>query len=196
MTAKRQSPRHRHGGRATTVTARAASLGVAVSPNTPFRWAPAESPLVSIREPGGDGLGIHMLTAMAPEPNWGGIVYAMGDVVTVVGGTEETHENVLMATSEPLTLAKRLDEALRKPRRDLTTSLFDDGMTLRIEGDGRGTWTAVCRPVPMPGPGATWKTFPQFTFSLGVAAMQRAIGDLEVLSGFFRAMEAKARTQS
>jgi hypothetical protein len=172
---------------------RAPSLERLVSASDLFRWETLEAPVVDIREPGGDGFVIRMRSRMVPAPGYGGILYAIGDIVTVVRGEEERHGNVLMATGEPTVLARRLDDMLRRPQGDLTVSLFDDGMTLRIEGDGHGSWSILCRPVPMPGPEDKWKTFPMFSFRLGVASMQRAIADLEALSRLLQSGKAPLR---
>jgi hypothetical protein len=164
-----------------------------VSASDLFRWQNLEAPAVDIREPGGDGFVIRMRSRMVAASGYGGILYAIGDIVTVVRGEEERHGNVLMATGEPTVIARRLDDMLSRPQGDLTVSLFDDGMTLRIEGDGRGSWSILCRPVPMPGPEDKWKTFPVFSFSLGVASMQRAIADLEALSRLLQSGAAPLR---
>jgi len=117
-----------------------------------------------------------------PEPGYGGAHAAMGDVVTVLRGIEERHTNVLMFTDEPGKLAAQLREALDKPRQDLTAAVFDDGMTLRIESNREGSWTVLCRPVPLPGPKDSWKTFPEFSFTLTIGELRTAIADLERLS--------------
>jgi len=148
-----------------------------------FRWRAVEAPAVRIRRSGGDGLMIEMRSMTMPEPGYGGAHAAMGDVVTVNDGVEERHTNVLMFTDEPRKLAGRLEEALNSPPgHDFTAAMFDDGMTLRIEQDGRGSWTVMCRPVPLPAPKDTWKTFPEFSFSLGAVEIHEAIADLQRLS--------------
>jgi hypothetical protein len=148
-----------------------------------FQWRAVEAPVVRIRRGGGDGLVIEIRTMTMPEPEYGGAHAAMGDVITVNDGVEERHTNVLMFTDEPRKLAGRLEEALNSPLgHDLTAVMFDDGMTLRIEHVGPGSWTLLCRPVPLPGPSDTWKTFPEFSFSLAAVEIQEAIADLQRLS--------------
>jgi hypothetical protein len=118
-----------------------------------------------------------------PQPGYGGAHAAMGDVVTVKSGIEERHTNVLMFTDEPSRLSAQLEELLKSaPGRELTAVMFDDGMTLRIEQVKPGAWTLVCRPVPLPGPNDTWKTFPQFSFGLGTHEIHQAIAELQSLS--------------
>src|SRR5216110_3472933 len=120
-------------------------------------WRDATLPEISLRELQGDGLTIQLRRTTARSPNYSS--WAAGDVVIVAGGAEKRHENVLMHEDEPAEFARVLRRALDHPKRDWTFPLFDDGMTLRIEGDGAELWRVDCRPVPMPGPGDTWDTF-------------------------------------
>jgi hypothetical protein len=108
--------------------------------------------------------------------------FAHGDVLTVIGGVERRHENVLMWTMEPDELVKALKRSLARSKGDVTVSLFDDGMTLRVEGNGAESWRVYCRPVPMPPPGATWETFPEFDFTLTRSTIETAIFELRALS--------------
>ena len=151
-----------------------------MSPIAPFQWIDISAPRAVIREPASDGLEIHVRAMTLPIPDYGH--FAKADVITVTHGVEMRHENVLLSGDEARTIARFLDAALKRPRGDRTASLFDDGMTVRIEGDGHGRWSIECRPVPLPSPTSTWETFPVYSFERGVAALQRAIADLETLS--------------
>jgi len=108
--------------------------------------------------------------------------FAHGDVLTVSRGVEKRHENVLMMTMEPKYLVDALDRSLARPKGDVTVAMFDDGMTIRVEGDGADRWRVYCRPVPMPPPGATWETFPVFEFTVTRSTIETAISELLALS--------------
>ncbi len=156
---------------------------------TKAEWHTVGGPTVVIREPGHDGLEIQLNAMTAPVRNFS--QFAFATVLTIAGAQEKRHPDVLMSAGEPATFADFLDTVLKAPRRHRTASVFDDGMTFKIEGDRRGSWSVLCRPVPMPGPNDTWETFPEFAFTLGVAALQRAISDLQTLSAFMSAWSAQ-----
>ena len=87
-----------------------------------------------------------------------------------------------MMTMEPKYLVDALDRSLARPKGDVTVAMFDDGMTIRVEGDGADRWRVYCRPVPMPPPGATWETFPVFEFTVTRSTIETAISELLALS--------------
>jgi hypothetical protein len=149
---------------------------------TPIQWMHVHAPKATIRDLAGDGLEIQVRAVTVPSPGHG--LFATADVLTVAEGVEKRHQNVLLTGDEARLMAGFLDNALRQPRGDRTASVFDDGMTLKIEGDGRGRWSLESRPVPLPPPTAGWDTFPVFSFELSAAAIQRAIAELELLSTF------------
>jgi hypothetical protein len=144
------------------------------------QWVHVHAPNAVIREPGADGLELQVRAMTVPGPTPGD--FAVADVTTIAHGVEQRHGNVLISGDEPASLARFLEAALKSPREDRTASLFDDGMTFRIEGDSKGRWSVECHPVPAPPPDAISDTFPAFSFELGAEAMQRAIADLDVLS--------------
>ncbi len=161
-----------------------------MSSTNKFEWhSVLDAPAIAIREPGRDGLEIYLDTMTVPLRDYG--QFATANVVTIAGGQEKRHSHVLMSADEPKTFAHFLDDALKRPSGDRTASIFDDGMTFRIQGDRRGSWIVLCRAVPMPGPNDTWETFPEFSFTLGVAALQTAISELETLSAFMVAWSAQ-----
>ena len=139
-------------------------------------------PPASLRAPDGDGLIIQLNQMTIWSRDYSGGHFAHGDALTVNKGFEKRHENVLMWTMEPDDLVKHLRRSLNHPEGDATVSIFDDGMTLRIEGDGTGRWLVHCQPVPMPGPDATWETFPVFDFTLTRLTIETAISELRALS--------------
>ncbi len=158
---------------------------------TAYQWIHVHAPKATIRDVAADGLEIQVRTMTIPSPGHG--LFATADVITIAQGIEKTHENVLLSGDEARSIARFLDDALKKPRRDRTASVFDDGMTLKIESDGHGRWKVESRPVPLPPPNATWDTFPVFSFELSAAGMQRAIAELEGLSRFLSTMRAESR---
>jgi len=145
-----------------------------------LQWVHVHAPDAAIREPGADGLELHVRATTVPGPTPGN--FAVADVTTIAHGVEKQHENVLISGDDPGDLARLLDAALKTPVGDRTASLFDDGMTFRIEGDGHGRWSVECRPVNAPSPDDSSDTFPTFSFELGTAAMQQAIAELEAVS--------------
>lgn len=143
-------------------------------------WRDVNLPTVVLRESQGDGLEIRMRSrtvAKGDLKDYKGMHFAHGQVVTFHDGAELEH-NVLMGTAEPRQLADVLSRALTTVGVDRTVSLFDDCMTLRIHSAGDGRSTITCRPVPLPPPGAKWRTFPEFTFDIGSQELERARGDL------------------
>lgn len=145
-------------------------------PNPEMPWRDLVLPAVILREREGDGLEIHINSRTVAEgdlKDHKGMHFASGQVVTIEDGTEVQH-NVLMGTDEPRELADLLSRALTTVAIDRTVSLFDDCMTLRVNKAGEGTWTITCRPVPLPTPGAPWRTFPEFTFEVGPKEVERA----------------------
>lgn len=149
-------------------------------PSSEMPWRDLNLPTVVLREPQGDGLEIRMSSRTVAEgdlKDYKGMHFASGQVVTIHAGAEVEH-NVLMGTTEPRQLADLLSRALTSVAVDRTVSLFDDSMTLRIHGAGEGSSTITCRPVPLPPPGATWRTFPEFSFDVGSQELELARGDL------------------
>lgn len=145
-------------------------------PNPEMPWRDLSLPTVTLRGPQGDGLEIHMKSRTVAEgdlKDYKGMHFAWGQVVTSEDG-EELQHNVLMGTDEPRQLADLLSRALTTATIDRTVSLFDDCMTLRVSGNAEATWTITCRPVPLPPPRATWRTFPEFTFEVGPQEIEDA----------------------
>ena len=145
-------------------------------PNPEMPWRDLVLPAVILREPEGDGLEIHMNSRTVAEgdlKDYRGMHFASGQVVTIEDGTQVQH-NVLMGTEEPRHLADLLSRALTTVVLDRTISLFDDCMTLKVNKAGEATWTITCRPVPLPPPGATWRTFAEFTFEVGRNEVEQA----------------------
>ena len=151
-----------------------------MSPRAAFEWVDIDAPAAVLREADSDGLVINVRSMTLPLASYGD--FYLADVTAVARGILTVHNHVLLTGDEAGMLAGRLDDALKRPASDRTVSLFDDGMTMKLEGDGHGRWLVECRPVPLPPPNATWDTFPVYSFGLGAAAMQRAIADLERLS--------------
>jgi hypothetical protein len=147
-----------------------------------LKWTDVDAPAVAIRSPGSDGLEIRVRKATVREPDYGD--FAVAEVTTIAEGEAKRHDDHLLIGDEAGNLAGALWSALKKPQSDRTVALFDDGLTLRIEGDGAGRWTVACRPVPLPDPPDAWKTFPVYSFSLDAAALERAAVELERLSQF------------
>jgi len=156
---------------------------------TEAEWQDATLPEISLRASGGDGLTIRLRRMTTWSADYSG--WAAGDVVTRAGGDEKRHENVLMGTDELGEFARFLRRALDEPRRDWTLSVFDDGMTLRITGDGPTLWRAYCRPVPVPGPGYSRGTFPAFGFTLTKSTMEEAISELAKLSSLLSTLQRR-----
>jgi hypothetical protein len=151
-------------------------------PGSDLEWRDITVPAVILHEPQGDGLEIHVRSRGVTHDKDDGIRYAVGQVVTIVRGTEQRHENVLIGTKDPTHLANLL-AAGTKSAVDRTVSLFDDGMTIRIERSGPETWTLICRPISLPPSDATWKTFPEFSFTVGSQTLQQARRELGQLAG-------------
>ena len=147
-----------------------------------LEWRETTLPPASLRGPDGDGLIIQIKQMTIWSRDYSGGHFAHGDVTTVDRGVERLHENVLMWTMEPDSLVGVLHRSLSHPKADVTVSMFDDGMTLRIEGHGADQWRVHCQPVPMPGPDATWETFPVFDFTLTRLTIETAISELRALS--------------
>lgn len=160
-----------------------------------LEWRDIAAPVVKLREPDRDGLELHVRQVTVPREGFYGS-YALGDVVTVSSGSLERHENVFLSRREPMRLAGWLEAALKSPRRARILSTFDDGMTLRIQGDGQDSWTVECRPVPLPRPSDTWKSFPHFSFRLTAASIQRAISELKALARALPPMEPPRAARS
>lgn len=136
------------------------------------------------RGPDGDGLEIHIQCRTVPEVGYGN--YAMGYVATVAGGAEVRHEDVLMDIADPSVLADLLTRATTSAAIDRTISLFEEGMTLRLERIDDETWNVICRPIPLPPPDASWKSFPEFSFVAGRSALERARREASVLAARLR----------
>jgi len=155
-------------------------------PNPEMPWRDLTLPTVTLREPRGDGLEIHMKSRTVAEgdlKDYKGMHFASGEVVTIEDGQELQH-NVLMGTDEPRQLADLLSRALTTATIDRTVSLFDDCMTLRVSGNAEATWTITCRPVPLAPPGATWRIFREFSFEVGreeIEQARRSLWDLAAL---------------
>ena len=143
-------------------------------PGSALQWRDVVVPSVIFRGPQGDGLEIHVSSRTLPEIDYQGLHFAMGRVVTIVGRTQQNHENVLMEITDPSILADLLGEAASKSTSDRTISLFEDGMTLRIDRFVDETWNVTCRPISLPPPGAGWKTFPEFSFVVDRTSLERA----------------------
>ncbi len=145
-------------------------------PNPEMPWRDLTLPTVTFREPQGDGLEIHMKSRTVAEEdlkNYTGMQFAWGQVITIEADTERQH-NVLMRTGEPRQLADLLSRALTTASTDRTVSLFDDCMTLRVKSNAEATWTITCRPVPLSLRGATWRTFPEFSFEVEPEEIEQA----------------------
>lgn len=67
-----------------------------------------------------------------------------------------------------------------------TITLFSETMTLLIEKAAPESWTVSCRPIPLPPPNAIWKTLPQFSFTIGRPALERARLELGELTKHLR----------
>jgi len=148
---------------------------VAISGRSEVQWREIKAPPVAIGEADGDGLRIRVVSLSVPMPNFSRL--AMAEVTTINGGQASRHQNALISAHEVRHLADALRFALSSPDRDGTVSLFDDGMTLRIEGFG-DRWTVTCRNVPSPPPGAKWSAFPEYSFEIGQQALRAAIAEL------------------
>jgi hypothetical protein len=100
-------------------------------------WRDIGLPTVTLREPPGDGLEIHLKSRTVAEgdlKDYKGMHFASGEVLTIEDG-EELQHNVLIGTNEPRQLADLLSRALTMAAIDRTVSLFDDCMTLRVSGN-------------------------------------------------------------
>ncbi len=152
-------------------------------------WEDATLPEISLRAAGGDGLTIQLRRMTTWSADYSG--WAAGNVVTMAWGAEKRHENVLLGTDELAEFARFLRRAIDQPSRDWTLSVFDDGMTLRIAGDGPRLWRVYCRPVPVPGPGDGRGTFPSFGFTLTKSTMEEAISELGKLSSLLTTLQRR-----
>jgi len=119
-----------------------------------------------------------------PEPSYSG--YARGYVATIAEGTAQRHENVLMDIADPWHLADLLANAVTRSTTDRTISLFDDGITLRIDRLDDETWRITCRPVPLPPRDSNWKSFPEFSFVVGRTELERARREAGALAARLR----------
>jgi hypothetical protein len=155
-------------------------------PGSAFEWRDVIVPSVIFRAPQGDGLEIHVSSRTVPETDYQGQGFAMGRVVTIAEGIQQNHENVLMGTTDPWVLANLLGDAASKSTIDRTISLFDDGMTIRIERFVDEMWSVTCRPISLPPPDADWKTFPEFTFVVNRTSLERARREAGVLGARLR----------
>ncbi len=149
-------------------------------PGSAFEWRPLVAPPAAIRDPDGDGLELNVESRTVPEKDHG--TYAMAQLTTVVSGNPAQHQNVLLHTDEPSRIADLLARALSDGDLNRTISIFDDGMTMRIERDGVDRWSVTCRPIPMPPPDARWSGFPAFAFRIHRAALEHARQQLNELS--------------
>ena len=152
-------------------------------------WRDAALPQISLRGSQGDGLTIQLRRISAWSADYSTV--AAGDVVTIAGGAQKRLKNVLMGTDEVAEFGRFLRRAVDQPKTDWTLSVFDDGMTLRVEGDGTDRWRVDCRSVPLPGPGETWETFPSFGFTLTKQAIEGAISELAELSSQLDSLNRK-----
>ena len=143
-------------------------------PPRAFRWSDIRAPVVTLHDPDADGLELQVEARTEPESWYRGLHFATGRVTTIVRGEREDHEHVLLTTKEPVIIADFVGRVLREGRADRTVSVFDDGMTIRAKREHNDVWSVTCRPVPPPPPGATWKTFPEFTFTIGKSSLERA----------------------